>query len=728
MPTGAAKVTFTERDLSFFIQAVTEGRNCLQLTARRGPVNEVKLVGSMKQFQETYGLPIDSSDSDIIVQRAFDRGAVLYINRVVHYTNPADASSITADKAALTLQDAEARDTLLIEAANEGTWGNTLVVTVTQNEVDSDRFDLSIDYPEQSELSESYEYLTMNQDDNEYYAVKVLNEQSKLITVTDLEAGDPFEDDTVTVGTDVFSAGDDFTINVDDISQMAQSLSDAVNSTSSVATAANASNVVTVTAVTAGIAGNSIALVTSSLGDNITVSGATLSGGADAQTASGTITYGTPSDGDTITVDGNIFTKVSGVPAAGEFSNIAELTALIDGLASTVATDDGIIIVVDAATAGISGNSIALSTTSTTGLTLSGATLEDGAEAIAATGNITFSTDPVTIDNPVTIPSTNLTGGTDGLSGLDDDDWIGSSATRTGLYAFDDIDDAFGLACPESTSPSVVTAGIAYCENREDMVYYCEPPATVDSADEAIDFRLGEGAWTHAAFNSSFGAMYFGRPRIRSAKTNEITDISLIGDVYGVHAYNDAKAEVWFAPAGLQRGRIPNTLGVHYNVGTPGRSSEMDDLVNNQISPIVDFSDEGTVIWGEQTLQRAPSALQSLHIRRLLIYMRKALLKINRIYLFEPNDPVTWRRVYNLINPWMEDLLKRRAFYEYLIQCDQDARSIDDAILNTPERIDRGEFTCRLFIKPTRTLKYFGIEAVITKSNANFKELLDIRL
>ncbi|MBI4238584.1 MAG: hypothetical protein HY696_09250, partial [Deltaproteobacteria bacterium] len=88
MPTGAAKVTFTERDLSFFIQAVTQGRNCVQITARRGPVNEVKLIGSMKQFQENYGLPIDSSDSDIVVQRAFDRGAVLYINRVVHYTDP----------------------------------------------------------------------------------------------------------------------------------------------------------------------------------------------------------------------------------------------------------------------------------------------------------------------------------------------------------------------------------------------------------------------------------------------------------------------------------------------------------------------------------------------------------------------------------------------------------------------------------------------------------------
>jgi len=728
MPTGAAKVTFTERDLSFFIQAVTQGRNCVQITARRGPVNEVKLIGSMKQFQEIYGLPTDSSDSDIVVQRAFDRGAVLYINRVVHYTDPSVATSITAAKASLTLKDQEDRDTLKIDAANEGLWGNTLVITITANDIDSDRFDLAIDYPEQPELSETYRYLTMNQNDTEYYAIKVINDQSKLVKLIDMEAGDPFENDSVTVGADTFDAGDDFTINVDDIPLMSSSLKDAINATSVSVTATSLSNVVSLAAATPGAAGNAIALSAITGGSNIQVSAATLTGGLDAVAASGTITYGVPADGDVITIDGNTFTKVSLPPGANEFSDITELTALIQALANVNATDDGLIITIAASNPGSAGNAIPMTSSSVTGLTLSGPSLSGGIDAVAATGTVTFSSDPVTVDNPIAIVPTNLAGGTDGLSGLDDDDWIGNPATRTGLYAFDDIDDAFGLACPENTSPAVVAAGIAYCENREDMVYYSEPPATVDSAEEAIDFRLGQGAWVHAAFNSSYGAMYFGRPKIRSPKTNDITDISLIGDVFGVHSYNDAKSEVWFAPAGLQRGRIPNTLGIHYNVGTPGRSSEMDDLVNNQISPIVDFSDEGTVIWGEQTLQRAPSALQSLHIRRLLIYMRKALLKINRIYLFEPNDPVTWRRVFNLINPWMEDLLKRRAFYEYLIQCDQDAKGIGDAILNTPERIDRGEFVCRLFIKPTRTLKYFGIEAVITKSNANFKELLDIRL
>lgn len=518
MGNGAAKVTFTERDLSFFIQAVTQGRNCVQLTSRRGPVNVPKLIGSMKQYREVFGVAIASSNSDEVIQRALDRGAVLYVNRVVHYTDPGDASTITGVKATYTFEDSATDPALTLTAVDEGSWGNEIEVTITASPIDAAYFDLTISFPEQDELSETYTYLTMV-DSDERYAIKIINENSKLVTAED---------------------------------------------------------------------------------------------------------------------EGNL--------------------------------------------------------------------------------------------NPDPIAATNLATGDDGLTGLDDDDWIGSSVAGTGLHAFNDIDDAFGLATIETTSPAVATAGIAYCEAREDMVYYIEGPASVDSADEAVDYRLGDGIWSHAAFNSSYGAMYFGRPKVRSAKTNSIIDISTVGDVFGVHAYSDKKAEVWFAPAGLQRGRVPNTLGVHYNVGTPGRASELDELSNNQINSIVDFSEDGTVIWDEQTLQRTPSALQSLHIRRLLIYMRKALLKINRIWLFEPNDPVTWRRVYNLIDPWMKDLLDRRAFYEYLIQCDQDAKNINDAILNTPERIDRQEFVCRIFIKPTRIIKYLGIEAVITKTSANFKELLDIRL
>lgn len=724
MGNGAAKTTFTEKDASYYIASVTQGRNCVQVRARKGPINRPTMIGSTKSYREVYGLPLSDSNIYQEVQRALDRGAVLYVNRVAHYGDPSDPTTLDAVAASLSLLNSASVATLTLTAVNEGTWGNTLLVTVSENAADENRFDLSIQFPEQPEMNESFIALTMDEDDDRY-AVTFINENSKLVSATDEDSGDPFVGDTVTVDDTVFEAETDFPINVGDVNQMASALASAIEDKESAVDVSVLNNVITVTAATAGASGNSIVLDVSSTGNNITVSGSTLSGGADAVAATGSVTYGAPSNGDTITVAGTTFTKAN-AGSLTEFSTIGELTALITALASVNAADNGSVITITAATAGTAGNAITLAKTGSA-LTLSGATLSGGAAAVAATGTITFDPTPTIIDNPVAIGPIAMAGGDDGAA-VDDDDWIGDSAGATGLYAFDDVDDAMGVGCPEASSPEVTAAGIAYCEAREDMVYYCEPPATVLDAATAIQFRNGTGAYSHAAFNSSYGSMSFGRPLVRSAKTNSKIDISTIGDVFGVHAYSDKKAEVWFAPAGLQRGRIPNTLGVHYNVGTPGRDAELDGLSNNQINAIVNFPDEGTVLWDELTLQRTPSALQSLHVRRLLIFMRKALKQVNRIWLFEPNDPTTWRLIYNLIKPWMEDLQSRRAFYDHEVQCDQDARNIKDAILNTAERIDRGEFVCRIFIKPTRTLREFGIEAVITKTSANFKELIDLRL
>lgn len=720
--TGSAKVFFQEVDLSYFIARVIEDRNCIAITARKGPINKPVLIGSMQKFREVFGLSLASSNSDLICQRALDRGAVLYVARVVHYTDPSDAQTITAETAELTLLNSADLDTIKITAANEGTWGNTLQITITVNAVDDQRFDISIVFPEQPELNETFTALTMNDKDSRY-AVAFINENSKLIQAEDLESGNPFEGDTVTVDGSAFVAGMDFPVNLDDISAMASDLASDIDALADV-NAAAVNNIITVTAETAGAAGNAITLAASSTGNNITVSGANLTGGADAVAATGTVTYGAPANGNTLTVGGTVFTKAA-APSPTEFSTIAELTTLINALANVNAVDDGSVITITAATAGPAGNAITLSKTGAA-LTLSGATLAGGAAAVAATGTITFDTTPTVIDNPKAVGPIAMSGGVDGLAGLDDDDWIGDSTVGNGIHAFDDIDDAMGVGIPENPSPTMIAAGLAYCEARADMVYICEPGPDVLDADEAVAFRNGTAPYNHSAFNSSYGAMQFGRPQVRSPKTSSIIDISTVGDTIGVHAYSDSKAAPWFAPAGLQRGRIPNTLGVHYNVGTPARKAELDNLSNNQINAIVDFPEDGTMLWDQLTLQRLPSATQSLNIRRLLIYMRKALTKINRIWLFEPNDPVTWRKVFNLIDPFMADLRARRAFYEYKIQCDQDAKSIAQAVLNTPEKVDQGIFTCRLFIKPTRALKYFGLEAIITKSDANFNELLNI--
>lgn len=102
------------------------------------------------------------------------------------------------------------------------------------------------------------------------------------------------------------------------------------------------------------------------------LSSATVSG-TDAVAATGKITFGTPTDGDTVTVAGTTFEfQTTVTDATTEFSDIDELTALIDALADVEATNDGSDVTITAKEAGVAGNSIALTSDDFTVVALSG--------------------------------------------------------------------------------------------------------------------------------------------------------------------------------------------------------------------------------------------------------------------------------------------------------------------------------------------------------------------
>lgn len=112
----------------------------------------------------------------------------------------------------------------------------------------------------------------------------------------------------------------------------------------------------------------------------------------------------------------DVYTKAITGNGSNTFSTIEELTALIDGGSFVDATHSGAIITVTASTAGVSGNSIAMSTTSSPmGLFLSSPTLTGGLDGQAefttftvatgatSTGNITVMVGSV----PYTVAVTN---------------------------------------------------------------------------------------------------------------------------------------------------------------------------------------------------------------------------------------------------------------------------------------------------------------------------------
>lgn len=307
--------------------------------------------------------------------------------------------------------------------------------------------------------------------------------------------------------------------------------------------------------------------------------------------------------------------------------------------------------------------------------------------------------------------STGLFGGDDGLWYIEDTDYTGFQSIRTGLYAFDGIEDLNMLLIPGVTTPAVVQAGVAYAENRKDLVFLAEAPIHL-TPQEAVNFRQGKGGYSHAAFNSSHAALYYPWIGISDPLTGKTKLVPPTGAIAGCIARNDEKAEVWYAPAGIDRGRIFGALSLAYTT-TRG---ERDVLYAAGVNVIASFPDTGINIWGQKTLQSQPSATDRINVRRLMMYVEEAISQSSRFVVFEPHNSRTWRALVRMITPFLQSIKSRGGFYDFRVQCDEET--------NTPQMIDQNQLVCRVFIKPTKTAEFVEMNFILTATGADFREVL----
>ncbi len=304
-----------------------------------------------------------------------------------------------------------------------------------------------------------------------------------------------------------------------------------------------------------------------------------------------------------------------------------------------------------------------------------------------------------------------LVGGNNGLSGVTDSDYIGDPSQHTGLYAFDEIDALNLLMVPGVTTVPVINAGITYVENRKDLLFIADTPFMLEPL-EVVDFRKGQGIYTHAAFNSSYAALYYPWLEISDPITARKKYIPPCGAVAGCCARSDQKTYVWWAPAGIDRGRVFNAVSVSYKTSR----GERDVLYPEGINVIAVFPDTGINIWGQKTLRSQPSAVDRVNVRRLMMYMEEAISESSRFVVFEPNNPQTWRALGRLINPFLQDIKEKGGLYDYAFQCDEET--------NTPVVIDRNEMIARVFVKPTKTAEFIELNFILTGTGADFSEII----
>jgi len=250
------------------------------------------------------------------------------------------------------------------------------------------------------------------------------------------------------------------------------------------------------------------------------------------------------------------------------------------------------------------------------------------------------------------------------------------------------------------------------CEVRKDCIAFFSPSLDECRGLDQLDAKLAIIAKRNLINRSSSYAVMDSGWKLQFNKwTGQSTWTPLNADVAGLCALVDKDFDSWWSPAGFNRGQIKNVISLAYN---PSKESR-DGLYPNNINPVVSFKGEGTILFGDKTLQAKASAFQWINVRRLFIALELTISKGANYQLFEFNDRFSRTQFVGIVEPFLREVQGRRGIYEYKIICDESN--------NTPEVVDTGEFIATILIKPTRSINYITLNFVATKSGISFDEV-----
>lgn len=293
------------------------------------------------------------------------------------------------------------------------------------------------------------------------------------------------------------------------------------------------------------------------------------------------------------------------------------------------------------------------------------------------------------------------------LTGGDDGSTLLSSNLRTGWQKLNNrVNYPVNMLLNAGyTAVEVQQEMIALAEARGDCTAILDLPSNYQKAQDARDYRNNT-----MNIDSSYGAVYTPDVMIADISSGERRYIPPSGLIAAAYAYNDRVAADYFSPAGLNRGRLKQALGLRQDY----THADEELMFPVGINPIVNRPG-GPVIMGAETLQVKQSILRNVHARRLLNRVKTTIVDGLDYTIFQPNTEFTRNQVLQLGRDVLEPLAQAEALYGYRQQCNDDN--------NPPELIDEDVLSYRLYLKIARTIKGILLDIVLTRTGASFTEI-----
>jgi hypothetical protein len=248
-------------------------------------------------------------------------------------------------------------------------------------------------------------------------------------------------------------------------------------------------------------------------------------------------------------------------------------------------------------------------------------------------------------------------------------------------------------------------------EKRQDTLYVVDTPDKPWGASDAIDemYSSADAAENleDVGIDTYYACTYYPWVKFFDSENNIFINLPATKDVLRNMADVDNKKFPWYAPAGIERGKVDCTR-MHFFA----KLEDEDNVYDGRINPLKTFSQDGVKVWGNKTMYTGDTPMNRVNTVRLMLYMRKLIIESTRVLLFEPNDTTLKAEFEDIVNPILAQIKRDRGITDYRLDVEQ-----------TPEMMDAHEIQCKLWVKPTPTLEYIEIEFMVTPQGVSFSDI-----
>ncbi len=270
---------------------------------------------------------------------------------------------------------------------------------------------------------------------------------------------------------------------------------------------------------------------------------------------------------------------------------------------------------------------------------------------------------------------------------------VSASDVKTGLKAFEDIEDISIVAAPGLAGLDLAgaKAGILHLQSHVERMRY-----RVAIVDSRKGQSIGEVRQFRAAFDSKHMAFYYPWVKVLDPVTRKEIALPPCGFVAGIYARNDIDRGVWKAPANEV---VNGALGFELMLNR----AQQEVLNPEGINCFRYFEGRGMRLWGARTMSSDPE-WKYVNVRRYFAYLERSIDKGTQWAVFEPNGERLWANVRRtiedfLLNEWqMGALLGDKPEKAYFVRCDRSTMTQND--------LDNGRLVCLIGVAPRKPAEF----------------------